>query len=776
LSGEKIIPAELSEWYQKFGDRIQLVNLYGATETTMIRTCHKIRPEETRQAKIPIGSPIADTELLIAKKEFEPADALLPGSLYIISDYMTKGYLNAPELTHEKFIKIPSGPFKGRAAFRTGDIARILTNGNVELLGREDRQIKLRGIRIELDEIESVIIQSGFTKSVVTIKHEDENGNEMLVSFVAGATDGEKDPDWQSGLQTYLKEHLPEYMIPSNVIAVDKFPLLTSGKINQKELLNLLNVVKVVQPVNDIEENLLTIWKSILGDKPISTEDSFHRLGGNSLNMVKLMARIYKDYRVRISLSELFNHLTIRKQAAFIKKAKQDSLMVISPAEIRPSYHLSSGQERIYYNYSLNKTSTAFNMPMAWKIPAVFDKTKLKNAICHLIERHESLRTEFHFENGMLTQVIKETAGFDLEEIDGQDRNVEDVIAGFIRAFDLGKAPLIRCGLISMKDGMRILVIDTHHIICDGMSQITLVSDFLKIYDGDDLSPLRIQYKDYAEWEYNFKNTDEYIHQREFWLKMFEDGSPKLHLPTIKPDKVQLTDIGGNIAFDILKEMIDPITKALAEENITVFSGLFSIYFVFIAQLTGQQDILIATNASGRVQDELEEVVGMFTKTLPVRCQVDMNLSFKKFAAEVHKYLVETYNRQLYDLADIVTELKNKGIPFKEGLIEVMFVYQNYTEEKFRKENDHKLVLLDVERRSSKYPISLFGSEVDHAFKFRIEYSSVYFTKQDIELLIMQFKSLLELIAGNLDIPMNECFSKQEQSPVVADESMSFNF
>ncbi|HEX3935263.1 MAG TPA: condensation domain-containing protein, partial [Puia sp.] len=776
LSGEKIIPAELSEWYQKFGDRIQLVNLYGATETTMIRTYHKIRPEETRQAKIPIGSPIPDTELLIAKKEFEPADALLPGSLYILSDDMTKGYLNAPELTHEKFITIPSGRFKGRAAFRTGDIARVLTNGNVELLGREDRQIKLRGIRIELDEIENVIIQSGFTKSVVTIKHEDDNGNEMLVSFVVGSGEGKKDAGWQSGLQAYLKEHLPEYMVPSNIVAVDKFPLLTSGKINQKELLDLLNVVTVVEPKNDIEENLLAIWKGILGDKSISTEDSFHRLGGNSLNMVKLMARIYKVYRVSISLSELFNHLTIRKQAVFIAKAKKDSLMVISPAETRESYHLSSAQERVYYNYGLNKTSTAFNLPMAWKIPGGFDKTKLKNAICRLIERHESLRTEFHFENGRIAQVVKETADFELEEIDGRDRNVQDVIAGFIRAFDLGKAPLIRCGLISMREGGKILVIDTHHIICDGMSQITLVSDFLKLYDREELRPLRIQYKDYAEWEYNFRSTDEYIHQREFWLKMFEDGAPKLHLPTIQPDKVQVVDSGGNVAFDVDKEMIYSIIRALAEENITIFSVLFSIFSVFMAQLTGQQDILIGTNASGRVQDELEEVVGMFTKTLPVRCRVGMNLSFKQFAAQMHKALVETYNRQLYDLADIVNELNNKRIPFQEGLIEVMFVYQNYTEEKFRKENDHKLVLLDLERRSAKYPISLFGSEVNHAFKFRWEYSPDYFTKPDIELLIGQFKSLLELIAANPDTPMNECVGKQEQSPVVAEEHISFNF
>ncbi len=775
LSGEKIVPSELANWYNIFDSRIQLVNLYGTTETTMIRSYYKIKPSDIKKATIPIGSPIYDTELLISKNDFRPCNILVPGELYIISDYVTKGYLNAIELTHDKFLKINSGTQNERFFFKTGDKARMLPGGIIDLVGREDRQIKLRGIRIELDEIEYVLLQSEYIKNTIVVKHDEENGNESLIAFIIKNNKLQKDYDIKDAIQKYLEDHLPTYMIPSNIVEVCEFPLLSNGKINYKGLLDNLTAQTIIEPTNEIEAKLLSVWKEILGDKPISIEDSFSSIGGNSLNIMRLIGRIYKEYNVRISLAELFDNFTIKKQAVFIKKAKKDDLFVISKSGEKSAYNLSSAQERIYYNYELNKASTAFNLPMAWEIVGDFDKNKIENVLKLLIDRHESLRTEFKFENGKLHQVVRNTVDFGIEEINDQEKNVQNAISKFIKPFDLSRAPLIRCGIIKTEQGKRILIADIHHIVCDGMSQLILFTDFLKLYKGEGLKPLPIQYKDYADWENNFKTTDEYISHREFWLKNFEGDIPTLDLPTTNLGSKKGEDEGGNIMFEIDNTIINPILHILKEKEITTFSGLFSIFFIYLSQLTGQEDIVIGINTSGRIQEELENVVGMFVKTLPIRFQINSDLLFKDFVKNMHDYLIQAVSKQAYDLSTIVSELNNnRTIPIK-NLIDAMFVFQNF-EDKRVQTDDIIFSSYGFENATSKYPITLFASEGTNAIQFRLEYSSIYFTKSDVELIVAQFKLLVKTIAENLDAKILEYFDSKSSSSSLNEEAITFHF
>ncbi|HEX8528527.1 MAG TPA: non-ribosomal peptide synthetase, partial [Cytophagales bacterium] len=294
LSGEKIIPSELTQWYEQVGDRVQLVNLYGPTEATMIRSCYLIRPEDAKAARIPIGFPISDTELVILNADGKPCRTLETGDLYIASAYLTKGYLHNQALTAEKFVKLEAGTPREKTAFRTGDKARRLADGRVDLLGREDRQVKVRGIRVELDEIENVMGQSPLVKNAVVIAHRDETGMQTLSAFVVKGDSPPEGGDWHAALEGYLKEQLPAYMIPANLVAVSSYPLLKNGKINYQELLGQLVLTALTAPANPTEARILAIWKEILGDKPISTEDSFHRIGGNSLSIMRLIGRLYK--------------------------------------------------------------------------------------------------------------------------------------------------------------------------------------------------------------------------------------------------------------------------------------------------------------------------------------------------------------------------------------------------------------------------------------------------------------------------------------------------
>lgn len=770
LSGEKIMPSELKNWYRIFGDRIQLVNLYGPTETTMIRSFYEIKPEDANQHKISIGSPIADTELLVANKDFVKCNPLIPGDLYIVSKYVTKGYLNDADLNARKFIKLHEGTPEETIAFKTGDKARVMADGKIDLLGREDRQVKLLGIRVELDEIESVLVQSGLAKQAAVVV--DAKENDALVAFIINSEKVSDELDLEKEARTYLENKLPKYMMPSRFIAVSEFPLLSNGKINYQELLSFKTTVEVVPPANEIEAKILEIWKGILGDKPISTIESFHSIGGNSLSIMKLIGLLYKEYNVRIALSEIFNNLTIKDQAALIQKAKKDDVLSIFKATEKAGYHLSASQERIYYNYEVDKLSTIYNIPVAWEITGTVEKDKIEAAICKLIDRHETLRTSFRFIEGELLQVVQDEAAFKLEEVNYAGSDIERAITSVIKPFDLEKAPLFRAAIVNTSDGRKVLVMDVHHIVCDGISQQQLYADFISFYNGEYLQPLDLQFKDYAEWEYEFKTRPEYLAYREFWLKAFEGNVPRLELPVTK-DTDNAEGKGGNHMFSIDKAKIDPIVNELKKEDITAFSGLFSVYFLFLSQLTGQDDIVIGTASSGRLQQELEKVVGMFSKTLPIRRQIDSAASFKAFAKGLNRHLIDANNKQIYDLTNIVSELNAVKPLSMPELFVTMFVFQNFEHTTGREGFSY----INFDNSSAKYPISLYASEGQDTYDFRFEYLTDYFTREDIEVLAGQFENLAGKVSENPEAKVMEIIGGVEETTTsIEEDDIAFNF
>lgn len=770
LSGERIIPGELRQWYHTFGSRIQLINFYGATESTMIRCYHRLSESDSSAARIPIGSPIADTEIIIADTRLNPCSALTTGEVLIASAFLTKGYLNNPELTHEKFITLHKGQPGAIAAFRTGDSGRKLANGTIDLLGREDRQVKLRGIRVELDEIENAISRFDAVDKVWLTKITDDRGEDSLLAFIT--LHGEKNATDVDRLTAYLEQQLPAYMIPAEMVVVDEFPVLGNGKINQKELLKKKPVKQVViPPANDTETRLLKIWQDILGDKPISTTESFHKLGGNSISIMRLIGRIYTVFGVRLSLSKLFDHPTIQQQAANILSRQKDDLFVIKNAPDREAYVLSSAQERMYYNYELNKDRNSYNIPLAWEIQGDFDKEKVEKTLAALIERHESLRTAFVLVEGKVMQVIRKDVSYILEEMTAGPADVTDVIRKFIRPFDLAVAPLIRMGVIDVRGGKNVLLLDMHHIICDGLSQSILLRDFAALYHGNTLPELPIRYRDFAEWEANFKQTEEYIRDREFWLSSFERDVPLLELPVSQPVEDDLSDKGGNIKFSISKERIQALTAHLQKEEITTFSALFAAYFVFLARLTGQDDIVVGAATSGRTQQEVENVVGMFVKTLPVRYQLDSEQSFTAFLKNIHRYLVEANSRQQYDLTNIIIELNKLHATPVRRLFDVVFVFQNFYKTNRHQQGD-EVRALEFENRNAKYPVTLFAAEEDDLFTFRLEYSSAFFTAGDAETLASQFTETVEKISDNLHEPVTTIIGA---APLLPEEDIVFN-
>ncbi len=774
LSGEKLIPAELTNWYSTFNDRIQLVNLYGTTETTMIRFCYKIMPGDAKKLKIPIGKPISDTQYLIVDPNFHPCSTLVTGGLLISSHYLTKGYLNDIKLTNEKFLKLNSGQPNEITAFKTGDKARTLPNGEIELMGRADKQIKLNGIRIELEEIESALCQSELVQNAIVIHTTGDNGRDEIKAYTIRKPHVANDVDFKKEVEEYLRSQLPEYMIPAHIMELDRFPLLSNGKIDLKQLsTNTSSPAPYSPPSNEIESRLVGIWSELLGKELISTEESFNRLGGDSLKIMKLIGKIQREFNVKLSLSDIFKNLTIRKQAELLRRNPEENALSIAKTPVKEFYNLSSAQCEIFANTTKTNQSRD-NLTMTWRIDDRLDDNKIRKSLELLIDRHEILRTEFGIENGKSCQIVRDAPGFVLTNITLGENDVTQAIAEFNRPFDLGTAPLLRVGTITITERQHLLIINLHRIICDVGSQLTLFNDFVRIYNGETLAPLALQYKDYAEWEREFKTTNEYLSLRGFWLMNFEDELPSLNLP--KKNFALQSEHGEveSISFGINKKSVSPFVTFLKTECVSVSSALFSLFHIFLGRHTGQDNMVIGVTRNVKTQAQLDGVVGRFIKVLPIRYQLDGNKTFEEFAKEAEGYLRLAVSKQNYDSIDLRSHLSSKCLSSSGELFEAMFVFHDGRNGVVKNDRVSMLKFQSWEM-TPKVPIALVAYEDDDSYKFEFAGSSLYFSATDIELMSEQFKKLCERISGDLKSRIADHIAHESQQ-LIAEEKFKFNF
>lgn len=758
MSGEKIIPASLKGWYEVFGDRINLVNLYGLTETTMIRSFYIISPNDVNKAKIPIGSPIHGTELLIAKKDFKPCNTLIPGDLYIISEYVSKGYLNNPELTQEKFLKIPGYPSPNAIAVKTGDKARRLPNKTIELIGREDRQVKLRGIRIELDEIESRLAQSGLLQNQVVIVQEDSTGNDLLLAFIIAKKESEvkNATELKEQVANYLRENLPTYMIPSDLVVLDEFPLLSNGKLDYKGLVKCIPTEReVIAPTNELEEGILGIWKEILGDKSISTEDRFHEIGGNSLTIMNLIGKINKVYGVRISLSQLFKNPTIKLQASFVGESRKDEQDFIPKYPQKPDYVLTSAQKRLHFLHTFDTDSLAYNLPQICKLEGDLDQEKLRVIFNKLIDRHESLRIYFEEVEDVPRQKVAASIDFNLAYYESNESEVKTVIDQFIRPFNLKEAPLFRVGLIHLAPKEHILVIDSHHIISDGMSERILIRDFIKLYKGETLEELQIQYTDYAQWQNEESQQTVIANQKDFWLSQFSKTPEPLQLPTDFVRPAVKAYEGEILKLELEEKQTSRLKELAAQEETTLFMLLLAAFNVLISKISAQEDLVVGTPIAGRRNTELENMVGLFANTIPLRNRPQSNLSFKNFLAQVKENTLACFDNQDYPYEALVDALSIERDTSRNPLFDIMFAYQNF-EDTVWEIDDLKLSSFELEQGVSKLDLSIFIHNIGDKIKLNFEYSSHLFKPDTIRRFMTYYQKIVNTILENVEISLAE--------------------
>lgn len=756
ICGGEVLDNDLKNDILKQG--YSLYNHYGPTETTVDALVSQCSLNES----VVLGKPIANTSIYIVNHNNQPQPIGVKGELCIAGAGITRGYLNNPELTDEKFV---ASPFNGyEKMYKTGDMARWLPDGTISFLGRKDDQVKLRGNRIELAEIEKQIVKHGNVNQCVVIVKEKEAGDQYICAYLVLK---DKTIDSLSEVKQKLNEVLPSYMLPTYYMTIDQIPLKTSGKVDKRALPEVIELQSASEgPQNETEEKLSEIWKNLLDVNYVGRSDNFFDLGGHSLKATQLIARIYKEFEFELSLTEIFTTSTIKELAQHIQsKGKSDFSEIRQQAE-REQYPASPAQKRLYFIHQIEGAETAYNRPCTFIIEGNVDVLKMEQAFGELIHRHEAFRTTYSIANGEVMQVIQKHVPFEMEYEHSAASDCQQVIASFIRPFDLEKAPLCRLKLVRMENNKHLFLFDTHHITSDGTSMDIIVREFMELYKGNPLPEIKIQYKDYAVWKNENRHDSERMdRQKQYWMEQFSGEIPVLQLPIDYPRPFVQSFEGDMLHFELNDPVMIPLRKIASESGVTLNMLLLAIYNILLSKYSGQQDIIVGMPSAGRQHPDLEHIVGMFVNTVAVRNYLDMEQSFTDFLAVVKENALNAFENEDYQFEELLNAIQLERDLSRNPLFDTMFVIQNASgKDSILNNTANEPFIIDNLTFTPYTPgygpahfdIFLEGFEAGDTLRFNLHYCSRLFKKQTMEAMIGHFKNIIQRIIEGTNVRLKD--------------------
>ncbi len=741
---------------------LTIINGYGPTESTTFTTYFKIDKEY--QENIPLGYPVSNTQVYILDKNNQLQPIGVSGELVISGDGLARGYLNRPELTKEKFVQNPFLP--GERMYKTGDLARWRRDGKLEFLGRIDHQVKIRGFRIEIGEIETYLLRHSEIKETVVVVKVDDMDNKYLVAYFVSEREISV-----SEVRTYMKEELPNYMIPSHFIQLEKLPLTSNGKVNRKALPDIEGNINVgndyVAPANEIEIKLAEIWSEILNIDRIGVNDDFFELGGHSLKVTKLASKVLKAFNVELPLKEVFNNPSIRDLADYVRRTEKKAFAAIEVTEKSEYYPLSSGQKRLFALRQLEGENTTYNIPSVMIIEGELDKERFQKAFEELIKRHDAFRTSFEIIDGEFVQKIMDEIEFTIISLEAQESELEQIVQDFIRPFDLSKAPLMRVALVKLEQ-KHLLMIDIHHIISDGVSMTIFIRDLISLYVGKELSELKLQYKDFSVWQNKLFESGDILKQEEYWQETFSGEIPVLTLPTDYQRPYVMNYEGETIEFALGEELTAKLDKLAEANDATLYMTTLAVFNILLAKYSGQEDIVVGSPIAGRRHDDLENIIGMFINTLAMRNYPKSQKTFADFLAEVKENALQGYENQDYQFEMLIDKLNVQRDLSRNPLFDVMFILQNMQESNQMTDLELNLVPYNYDYNISKFDLTLtMVPATKH--QLTLEYSTSLFNRKTIERMIEHFINILKIVVVNPEIKISEImmFSDEQRSQLL---------
>lgn len=728
--------------------RFKLVDEYGPTENTVISTHIHLDKNWLRS---PIGEPVPNTRAYILDRYGNPQPIGVAGELYLAGVGLARGYLNQPELTLEKFVPDPFHP--GQKMYKTGDLAKWLPDGNLDFLGRIDFQVKIRGYRIELEEIEARLVQLPFVTNAVVDTREDNTGSPFLCAWVETAKEGSI-----SEIEVSLKADMPDYMVPTFIAAVDNLPLNSSGKVDRRSLpepdLESSRDTEYEAPQTEAEKKLALIWEKILGIKEVSANDNFISLGGHSLKALTMQYRIQKEFKINLPITEIFKIQTLRKTAVFIEQLKNSNEDVITHTPVRNFYPVTSAQKRLYLIYQMGNVDTAYNIPLAMQIDGPLDREKLGSAIDTLVLRHEILRTGFKLEDGVPVQQVYQDVTHKKVFANISSDNVQAQIREFVKPFDLEKAPLFRTALFRESSDSHVFVFDVHHIIMDGLSVSILMSELWEIYGDNELPSLEFTYKDFSVWQQETGVGGRLPKQQAYWLDVFKGFDQTMEFESDHPRKASMDYRGDRLLFDVPKKIKNDLATVSSKSGVTLFTTMIAAYGIFLMRHTSCTDLVIGIPSSGRTLPELENMLGMFVGTMPLRLFPNKNISLQEYLSTVNQTVMGALDNQDYPLEDLVEQLGIKREPGRTPLLDVLFSLRESPA--IMKTGELSISPVDYSPGVSKFDQTFEAIVHEDGIQLKIEYKKTLFEKDTVQLWGEEYIQLVEQICEYPDKMLGE--------------------
>ncbi|HKQ77025.1 MAG TPA: amino acid adenylation domain-containing protein, partial [Blastocatellia bacterium] len=669
-------------------------NVYGPTEATVESTISECR---VGGCKPSIGRPIANAEVYLLDERLQPVGIGMSGEIHLAGVGLARGYLNRADLTAEKFIPNPFSVQAGARLYKTGDLARYLPDGEIDYLGRADRQVKVRGYRIELGEIESALRQHPSVDRAIVVAQEDARRGKRLVAYITpqiGQTLVIND------LANFLSRRLPEYMTPAALIQLSEFPLSPNGKVDYKSLPSA--ELKEdgpdgdwVDPHTPVQEVLAGIWSEVLGLERVSITRNFFDLGGQSLLATQVIFRIHSTFQINLPVRAIFDSPTVAELSESIEALQREEVGLTTPPMLPAprdgDLPLSFAQQRLWFLDQLDPDNPNYNIPSSIRLQGALNIEALRKCFNEIIRRHEALRTTFHSIDGRAAQVISPPFALrlpliDLEEFPDVER---EAVAARLAAeearkpFDLAQGPLLRASLVRLGIEDHALLFTMHHIVSDAWSTGVLIKEVVALYDAfclDSPSPLPelpIQYADFAVWQRQWLQGEALKSQLDYWQGQLGGKLPDLNLPTDHPRPPSPSYRGAGAVFSLSPELSQALVNLCRREGVTLFMTLLTAYKVLLYRYSGQGDIIVGSPISNRGRVETEGLIGFFVNTLALRTDLSGNPSFRESLSRIRNVSLGAYTHQDLPYEKLVAALELEREMHRQSIYQVWFVLQD---------------------------------------------------------------------------------------------------
>jgi amino acid adenylation domain-containing protein len=762
FGGETLTP-KLVEKIESLHGSCELLNHYGPTETTVGSLTLKLNEYAAGQAQelasIPIGRPIQNTQVYVLDQNLEPVPVGVTGELYIAGAGVTAGYLNQPEKTAERFIANPFSTDGNAKMYRTGDLARYVEGGAIEFLGRGDDQVKVRGFRIELGEIEAALARHAGVKQALVLARDDEQGDKRLLGYVV--TQGKELTGEE--LREYLKQEVPDYMVPQAIAILAKFPLTANGKIDRAALPEPQTALAqrvYVAPRNETEQKIAAIWAEVLRrDLPtISIDDNFFDLGGHSLMATQVVSRIRRTLSIELPLRTLFEHASVAALAAEADKiaggGHGDVLSLVRVPRGAP-LPLSFAQQRLWVLDRIEPNNPLYNIPRAVQLKGQLDISSLVRALNEIVRRHESQRTTFGTdENGEPVQLIAESLDLDVPIVDLASYPDREAAARDMATresqipFDLSVGPLLRAKILKLGADNHILLLTMHHVVSDAWSAAIFFQELAALYEAfkegrpSPLPELSVQYADYAAWQRTYLQGKVLEEQLNYWREHLQGAPPLLELPSERPRPEARTFAGAYEAISLAPDMGSAIKEFSQKEGATPFMVLLAAFNVLLSRYSGQQHIVLGTDIANRTTSETERMIGFFINLLPLHTDLSGDPTFKQLVSRVREIALGAYAHQDIPFDKLVADLRPERSLSHNPIVQALFVMQNIPPQQ-RQLAGVELLYFPVPITRSKFDVGVFMRESNGATFQDWLYSTELFDRGTILRMAANFETVL---------------------------------